>query len=65
MPEVTYFITQPIVVLDCFDRRELMLIDPVHKLSRTSFFIRNLLDFEIEESSLSVLDRFLELLPIF
>ena len=21
MPEITYFITQPIVVLDCFDRR--------------------------------------------
>ena len=65
MLEVTYFITQPIDVLDCFDGRELMLIDPVHKLPRTLFFIRNLLDFEIEESSLSILDCFLELLPIF
>ena len=65
MPEITYFITQPIVVLDCFDRRELILIDLVHKLPRTLFFVRNLLDFEIEEGILSVLDCFLELLPIF
>jgi len=65
MPEITYFMTQPIVVLDCFDGRELMLIDPVHKLSRTLFFVRNLLDFEIKESSLSVLNCFLDLLSIF
>ena len=55
----------PIIVLDHFDGRELMLIDLVYKLPKTSFFVRNLLDFEIKESLLSVLDYFLELLPIF
>jgi len=40
--------------------RELMFVDPVHKLPRTLFLVSNFLNLEVKEFSFCALDSFLE-----
>ena len=62
--KVAYFYAQMTIVLNHLDSWEFALMNPIHKFPRTSF-LRDLLDFEVEERSLHILDSSFELFPIF
>ena len=47
-----------------FDGREFSSFNPVHQLPGTMTLIRNFLDFDVKEGSLSVFNNLLEFLPI-
>ena len=65
IPKTLWGETRLIVVLDGFNSRKFSLLDPVHQLPWTTTFVRNFLDFVIEERSLSILDCRFERFPIF
>ena len=65
IPKTLQCETRLIVVLDGFDSRKFSLLDPVHQLSWTTTFVRDFLDFVIEEQSLGILDHRFERFPIF
>ena len=55
---------QSTIILDGFNGRQLLFIDPVHEFPRSPFFSRDFLNFSIKEELFSILDHFLELLSV-
>ena len=53
------------VVVDSLDSGEFPSLDPVYQLPWASTFVRNFLNFVIEEGSLDIFDCLLELFPVF
>jgi len=53
------------IEFDGFQDRELLFVDPVHELPWPFSLVGYFLDFKIEEHSFSVLDSFVEGLPVF
>ena len=64
MLQVINFQAWLVVVLDHFNSQKFLLVNPIHKFLRTSFFVGYFLNFEVEESVLGVLDCFLKGFPI-
>ena len=60
MPQVVDFQAWLVVVFNCFNSQKFSLVDPIHKFPRALFFVGYFLNFEIEESTLDVLDHSLE-----
>ena len=60
MPQVVDFQAWLVVVFNCFNSQKFLLVDPIHKFPRALFFVGYFLNFEIEESTLDVLDHSLE-----
>ena len=54
-----------VVVHNGFNGRQLVLVDPTHKLPRTILFVSDFLNFVIEESMFYGLNCALECFPIF
>ena len=59
IPQVVDVKALLIIILDGFDGRQFVFIDPVHELSRFSFFVSDFLNFD------SSLDFVLEYFPTF
>ena len=53
------------VVVDSLDSGEFSSLDPVYQLPWASTFVRNFLNFVIEEGFLDIFDCLLELFPVF
>ena len=53
------------IMLDSFDSRKLVFINPIHEFLWTSSFVRDFLNFLVKEESFGILDYSFELLPIF
>ena len=55
---------QSTIILDSFNGRQLLFVNPVHEFPRFPFFSKDFLNFSIKEGLFSILDHFLELLPV-
>ena len=49
VPQVVDIKTLLVIILDSFDGRQFVLIDPIHEFPRFLFFVSNFLNFDIEE----------------
>ena len=54
-----------IIILDGFNGRQFMLVDPVHEFPRSSLFVNDFLNFVVKERSLCKFDFALENFPVF
>jgi len=52
------------VIFNSFNSRKLAFVHPVHEFPWTPFFVGDFLNLKVKEGIFSVLDCFLELLPI-
>jgi len=52
------------IVLDSFNSRKLVFVNPIHEFSWASFFVGDFLNLEVKEGIFGSLDYILELLPI-
>ena len=64
MLQVIDFQAWLVVEFDYFNGQKFSLVDPIHKFPRALFLVGYFLNFEIEESPLSVLDHSPEGFPI-
>ena len=65
IPQVANIKTLLVVILDGFDGRQFVLVDPVHEFPRFLFFVSDFLNFDVEEWSLYRFDFALKNFPIF
>jgi len=49
IPQVANIKTLLVVILDGFDGRQFVLVDPVHEFPRFLFFVSDFLNFDVEE----------------
>jgi len=49
VPQVVDIKTLLVIILDGFDGRQFVLIDPIHEFPRSLFFVSDFLNFDIKE----------------